>query len=196
MSRERFDDTLVDELERELREALTIEPSHDFAHNVRVRIAARHAPAVWWKFALPIAATCMLAVGLLLMGRSSDVQRGPVERIPGKDVQLRAEVMVKATVAPDPPAGHRIRRPTAVNAPTRATHANESEIIVPPDRALALARFLELARAEAVTEETLKPFASGSTARTLEIEPLVVAPIPVQELQTPTAATQGGADRE
>jgi hypothetical protein len=195
MSRERFDDTLVRELERELREALTIEPSHDFAHKVRLRIAARPAPAVWWKFALPIAATCMLAVGLLLMGRSSDVQRGPVERVPGKDVRLRAEVTVKATVAPDTPAAHSIRRPTAVNAPTRATHANESEIIVPPDRALALARFLELAREGALTAETLKPITASAPPAILEIQPLVVAPLAVPEIDAPAAA-EGGTDRE
>ena len=68
MSRERFDQAIVEDLERDLREALTIEPSADFARQVRARIEQRpHGvmPAWFgWRGALAAAAVCVLAVGV------------------------------------------------------------------------------------------------------------------------------------
>ena len=201
MSREQFDQRLIEECERELRDALAIEPSPDFARQVRARIAARPAPVVWWRFALPIAATCVMAVGFTVwMNREKE-----------KDVRLTPEATVKAAVAPQGSnedtskvdtskantslVGSGFSRTLTTTSP-QSTPAPEPEIIVPPDRALALARLLELTRNGSLNEETLKPVAAARPPAELEIKPLVVAPILIPELETPSGTAQGGADRE
>lgn len=194
MSRQQFDRRLIEEFERELRDALTIKPSPDFARQVRARIAARPAPPAWWKFAFPIAATCVLAVGLATWMRSSDVPAITTPHVRPRDVQLPTEVLVKAAVAPHEPTGVP-RTPSARMRPTPASMP-EPEVIVPPDRAEALARFLELARAGVVNEQMLKPIASAPAPAVLEIAPLEVSPIAVPEIETPGAATERGAHRE
>lgn len=194
MSREQFDQRLIEELEHELRDALAIEPSPDFARQVRARIAARPAPVAWWKFALPIAATCVLAVGLVTWLRPAAVQYGtPITQNPSRDIPLMPET-VTATVAPE--TSTPTPRITPVRIEPTPAPAPEPEIIVPPDRALALARLLELTRNGSLNEETLKPVAAARPPAELEIKPLVVAPILIAELETPSGAAQGGADRE
>ncbi len=195
MSREPFDQALVGEFERDLRDALAIEPSPDFARQVRERIAARPPSRSSWTAGLAAAAACVAAVGLGMWIRSADVRPGPPQNARHHDVHLNAEVRLKATVAP-------VERPSETSRTTRVElrpepgRIPEPEVIVPPDRALALARLLQLAREGAVDEETLQPVASAASPATLEIKPLIVAPIPVPEVETPAAATQGGADRE
>ena len=203
MSREHFDQRVVEDFERELREALAIEPSPDFARQVRARIAARRAPVMWLRFALPIAAMCVLAVGLMIwMNREKDVvQLKPDATVKASTVNAPT---VKASVAPE---GSNLDTSKAasgfsrtLSAPVRirpkAEPLPEPEIIVPPDRALALARLLELARSGSLNEEKLKPVASARPPATLEIAPLVVAPLSIPELETPSGTAQGGADRE
>jgi hypothetical protein len=194
MSRERFDEALVQELERELRDALAIEPSPDFAQKVRARIAARQSPAVWWKFALPVAAACALVVGLGVWGHwRPGESAGAIVQRAGSDVGLRPEVRSK------PDAKVSANRPKLAAVRTKVRTIPEStaepEVIVPPDRAVALARFLELARRGAVNEETLKPVASAAPPPVLEIAPIVVTPLSVPELE-PQSGVQTGANRE
>ena len=189
MSREHFDQRVVDDFERELREALAIEPSPDFARQVRVRIAARPAPVMWWRFALPIAATCVLAVGLSVWTGRSRVDPA-TQPAAGRDVPLMAERKAVATVVRETPT------PRTPPLRPKAEPLPEPEIIVSPDRALALARLLELTRNGSLDEEKLKPVASARPPATLEITPLVVAPLSVPELETPSGTAQGGADRE
>ena len=195
MSREPFDQALVDQFERELRDALAIEPSPDFARQVRARIAARRPSRIRWTVGLAAAAVCVVAVGLGVWVRPADVRPGPTQNARHRDVHLNAEIRLKATVAPvdevtDTP------RTTYVRLRPQPERIAEPEVIVPPDRALALARLLQLAREGAVDEQTLQPVAAAASPATLEIEPLIVVPIPVAEIETPSAATQGGADRE
>jgi hypothetical protein len=219
MSREHFDQRVVDDFERDLREALAIEPSPDFARQVRARIAARRAPVMWWRFALPIAATCVLAVGLMIwMNLEKNVRLKPDATVKASTVKAssteKAASAGNASVAPegsnvDPVASGFSRTLSRRAAPERRTTttrrvtveperplAPEPEIIVPPDRALALARLLELARNGSLNEEKLKPVASARPPATLDVTPLVVAPLSVPELETPSGAAQGGADRE
>ena len=196
MSREQFDQSLVEDFERELRDALAIEPSPDFARQVRARIDARLQPPVWWRFALPIAATCVLAVGAWIwLNRPAEIRHADVQMARQNDVVLERERSVESAVAP--PDAAKEGPPTArVVLPLKPEAMPEPEVIVPPDRALALARLLQLARAGAVTEETLKPVASAAPPEILEIKALVVAPIAVPEIEIPTAAPESGTDRE
>ena len=195
MSREPFDQALVDEFERELRDALAIEPSTDFARQVRARIASRRPSQIRWTVGFAAAAVCVLALGLGMWVRSADVRPDAPQNARHRDVHLNADVRLKAIVAPVERSSE-TSRTTRVESRPAPDRIPEPEVIVPPDRALALARFLELTRKGAVSDETLAPIAAATSAATLEIKPLIVAPIPVAEIETPSAATQGGADRE
>jgi hypothetical protein len=207
MSREQFDEALVDAFERELRDALAIEPSADFAQKVRARIAARRAPVVWWRVALPVAAMCVFAIGLGLWSRSTDEEKVSTSvRRAGLDVQLHAEDGVVPTgpvkrattvsAAAVRGTGERESNTTRMVKRSSAEPAPEPEVIVPPDRALALRRFLEMARSGAVNEETLKPVAAAASPSVLEIEPIVVTPLSVPELEPQPGAAQAGVERE
>jgi len=195
MSREPFDQALVDEFERELRDALAIEPSTDFARQVRARIASRRPSRIRWTVGFAAAAVCVLALGLGIWVRSADVRPDAPQNARHRDVHLNADVRLKATVAPVERSSE-TSRTTRVESRPAADRIPEPEVIVPPDRALALARFLELAREGAVTEETLKTVASAAAPATLEIKPLVVAPIALPDIEIPNAVTDGGTDRE
>ena len=207
MSREPFDQALVDEFERELRDALAIEPSPDFARQVRARIASRRPSRIRWTVGLAAAAVCVVAVGLGVWVDGNQGTRVPGcqgARVPGcegakvpeyqgaKVLKPNAAFEASSSTAP-PPSTNRMR---PANVLSRPETLPEPEVIVPPERALALARLLQLAREGAVDEETLQPVASAASPATLEIEALIVVPIPVAEIETPSAATQGGADRE
>lgn len=195
MSREPFDQPLVDEFERELRDALAIEPSPDFARQVRARIASRRPSRMRWTVGFAAAAVCVLALGLRMWVRSGDVRPDAPQNATHRDVHLNADVRLKATVAPVEQSSE-TSRTTRVESRPAPGRSPEPEVIVPPDRALALARFLELAREGAVTEETLKTVAAAAAPATLEIKPLVVAPIALPDIEIPNAATEGGPDRE
>jgi hypothetical protein len=152
---------------------------------------------MWWKFALPVAATCVLAVGLGVWTYWRPLENGPaiVQRT-ASDVPLNPEVGPKPEVRLPGPAGRLELARARIKARTIPEGAAEPEVIVPADRALALARFLELAREGALNEETLKPIASAPPATVLEIKPIVVTPLSVPELEPQSGASEPGADRE
>jgi hypothetical protein len=206
MSRERFNEAVVEELERDLRDALAIEPSPDFARQVRARINARPGRAVRWRVALPIAAMCVLAIGLGVWMNRDQGSRVPAcqgATVPGclpaearsakvdHDVHLPARAMDAA--------GHPSGSPVAThhtNVGSIPQPTSEPEIIVPPDRARALARFLELARRGTVNEQSLRPVASAAPPPVLDIAPLVVPLISVPDIEPQNGAAESGADRE
>jgi hypothetical protein len=196
MSRESFDQRVVEEFERELRDALAIEPSPDFARQVRARIAARRSPAVPWRFVLPIAAMCVLAVGLGMWMQVGSKQDS--SKVASGFSRTSPPTPAAPTTSADRTFGTPRRTSTSLRVAVARenTIAPEPEIIVPPDRAEALERFLELTRNGALNEERLRPVAVAAPAATLEIKPLVVPPLSVPELETPSGAVQGGAERE
>jgi hypothetical protein len=190
MSRERHD-PVIEEFEQELRQALVLEPSPDFARGVRVRIARRSAASVLrrrrWHVGLAAAAACVLAIGL--GWRATTV--GPLPAVAttktGTDVRL-----------PDvwaAPARNSAPRETAIR-PRRIVPQPEPELIVPPDRARGLARFLALARSGAVDEDSLRPLAPAAVPALLRLEPLVVPSIAVPNVKPQTGAVQEGTGRE
>jgi hypothetical protein len=62
------------------------------------------------------------------------------------------------------------------------------EVIVPPDRARGLAVLLALTRSGAVNDESFRRVALPSAPATLEVAPIVIAPIPLPDDQTRTPA--------
>lgn len=194
MAREQLDQSIVDEFERELRDALAIEPSPEFARQVRARIAARRSAPLRWTYGLAAAAVCALALGLGWWVTSGDATSDGVQQARHRDVHLNPQ-RVTAAVAPVDASRETSPAPRERLRPTPEAVA-EPEVIVPAERALALARFLQLAREGTVTEEMLKPIASTAAPEILEIKPLMVAPIAVPEIDTSTAAAEAGTDRE
>jgi hypothetical protein len=196
MSLERHD-ALVDELEQELRQALAVEPSPDFARGVRSRIervSSRRTPAVLrWEFALAAAAVCVFAIAIgWRFGREDDTPATSLETRVGADVELAAP-RVEAVLPP----------PSVTRAPSRYVRAAstdepvtpaEPEVIVPPDRAEGLARFLALTRSGAVDEEILRPIAPPQAPAKLDVAPLVVPAISVAPVDIPNGPTGSGGD--
>ena len=190
MSRERADAALVDEVERELRRTLAIEPSPEFAQRVRMRIAETSArpamPIVRWLVPLTVAAACVLAVGIGWRYSSGPEPAGaPVATRVASDVELRQSPA--RVVPPEPP-----RLPAR---PVRRRPV-EPEVIVSPDRARALARMLALARSGVVDEQSLRPVAPATAPESLEVAPLVVQPIAVPEIDARGPAAPGGANEQ
>ena len=192
MSRERFDQTLVDELEQELKSALRLEPSSDFAAQVRARIARTSSVASsWrWRMVLAAAAVCIVAAGLGWQARRVAPDVRPETTRVGTDVLLNPTTPASglkteealATVSPKPVRSNR-----------NSLRSSEPEVIVAPEAAHALARFLELLRNGTVDEDTLRPVVAAVAPATLEVAPLVVPPIPVREIVTENRPAPSGA---
>ena len=195
MSRERFD-PMIEDLERELRDALAVEPSPDFERRVLARLAAQTAPAARWPVALAAAAVCVLAAALGWSFSGAARVDGPAPgaaRAPA-DVLLRVEQKTPTIARPaaGDVRGSETRLPVSPSPALARRHAPETapvEIIVPPDRARGIARLLALARSGAVDEEMLEPVAPAETPATLEIAPLVVPSI------LPQAVDAGAPER-
>lgn len=198
MSLERHD-PLVDELEQELRQALDIVPSPDFAGGVRSRIerlpARRPAAALRWEFALAAAAVCVFAIAIgWRFGREDATPAISLETRVGIDVELAAP-RVEAVVPPR----------SVTRAPSRLVHSastdepvthGEPEVIVAPDRAEGLARLLRLARSGRLDEESLRPIEPPAAPATLDVAPLVVPAISVGPVDIQNGPRGSGAERE
>ena len=188
-------DTLVDELEQDLRQALNVEPSPDFVRRVRAQIEQRSArrltSVVRWQTAVAaVVSVAALGTAWMMTREPLELRVTPLTRLSGGDVALEAEQPTSNAVSTQ-----RSRTPRR-EPPVRLAKAAEPEIIVPPDRAEGLARFLELARTRAVTEETLRPVAAATPNVALDIKPLLVPPISVPEIDVQGGAAPDGADRE
>jgi hypothetical protein len=191
MSRERADAALIEEVERELRRALAIEPSPEFAQRVRMRIGETSRspamPIARWLVPLTAAAACVLAMGIgwRYSSGSPESTSAPLATRVASDVELR-----------QPPA--RVVPPEPLRLPARPVRRGpvEPDVIVPPERARALARMLALARSGVVDEETLRPVAPAPAPEALEVAPLVVEPIAVPEIDARGPAAPGGANEQ
>jgi hypothetical protein len=183
MSRERFD-PVIEDLERELRDALAVEPSPAFERRVLARIAAQHGPAARWPFALAAAAACVLAAALGWVFSGPARVDGPVPAAARATADVRLPVEQKPPTIAGPAADdesgleRRLRfSPSPALPRLRAPETQPVEIIVPPDRARGIARLLALSRSGAVDDEMLEPVAPAEAPATLEIAPLVLPSI-------------------
>jgi hypothetical protein len=194
---------LVEELERELRQALAVEPSPDFASKVRAKIDQRPCGAdrYDWRWAA-VAAACILAAALAwgLAGGPRDVTQAP-----HPNAQARADVRLDAERTPLPPRA-RASVPVRTDDAGRSTTAGnqvrpqrrgaEPEVFVPSDNARALTKLLALVRSGRVDEESLTPAAAPDAPTTLEIAPIVVPTIPLPSLDIELGARQDGGRQE
>jgi hypothetical protein len=190
---------MTDELEQDLRQALTIDPSPDFARHVRARIEARRG---WFAFiplraglAATAVAVCVLtaAAAWRAARTTEEVVVSPPARVAGADVRLGRAIPERALIpeALIPPP--RLSRPSA--AARRVQPVEPPEIIVSEDRARGLQRLLALARSGTVDEDMLRPMAA-TAARTLELAPISVPSIPLPDMDNQTGAPREGAGRQ
>jgi hypothetical protein len=184
---------LVEDLERDLRQALTIEPSADFARQVRGRIE-RTPRRTWLPVELPwlAAAAAVILIALAAWWQTARLAQ-PLDRVPARTT---AAVDVLLERAPEPAPSpkpdivvpvRRIVRPASVDV------SPEPEVLVSPDAARALARFLQLTRSGAVNGDQLPAPASSAPPDDLSIIPLVVPSIPVPVIDIPGGPAPSGA---
>jgi hypothetical protein len=184
---------LLADADADLREAMTLTASSDFADRVHARVRhvdARRVPWVsvirWW--VVPTAAILALAVYLGLSGL-----RGGNARLPVASVSAPAERRPPAVPSPAQPSIHipdRQMHRSAVHVKTRrpmpdrrVSPAPELQVIVAPDQMRAIARLKELLDRELIDEPTV----TRSGAVELVIEPLSIPEI--DDIQTGTGLT-------
>ena len=179
-------DRLLAEADERLRQAMSVQPSAEFAQKVRARIAHGRREQVWpaWRWAAAVA--CVLAVGIGWRA----LQTPGEERVP-ESARLRTGMDVRLA-DPSPPGREvapviRVRR-NRLPAANRTPTTTEPEIIVPEENARAVAKLLALVRSGRVDEERLTPVASPPAPDTLDVSLIAVSPIPVPEIETESVA--------
>ncbi len=166
-------DEVITDLDRQIQEALAVDPSPEFQARVRIRLAEeprRYRVGMGW---LLSGATGLTVVAVLAVFVSS---RNEVRPRPA-DVVAPAAAGSAAVVEPvSPPA---IQKPTAEQV-RRVTRRNATQtVLVPPSEREAFRRFLQ-----AVTENPLT-YSIPSDAREdaplsvpdITIEPILIEPI-------------------
>jgi hypothetical protein len=189
---EAAEQTLVAEIEAQLRQAMSVQPSPDFARKVRARIDEQRVDRNWWTWRWTAAAACILAVviGWRLVNRTDEV--GPSEiRREGNAVDIRL------AAAPTPSARERpISMAQPITRTSRQPASSQPEVIVPEDNARAVSRLLALARSGRITEERLTPVVPTAAPATLDVAPIVVPEISVPEVESLSVAPLGDGLRQ
>jgi hypothetical protein len=195
----------IDRMDRELQLALAIEPSAHFERAVHARIEAASTPkphAIWWT-ALAAAAAAVIVIGLAAIRWTDDTA------IPAAGQVTRAES--PAAPAIDPPAATKAVGPpepgtTTAPTPERSTRMAprprvksslpEVEVIVAPDQARAIERYMALVRSGAALAPNLSTQTDiGADPPPLVVPPLIVEPLAVSEVGPgPGANTDRGRD--
>jgi hypothetical protein len=184
--------TLLAEIEEQLRQAMSVQPSSDFARKVRVRIDERRVDRDWWTSRWAAAAACILAVVIGWRMVSQTDQQGP-SRIGGE----RKAVDVRLAAPPTPSVRERpISIPKPVTRTSRQPAPSPPEVIVREDNARAVARLLALARSGSITEERLTPVAIAAASPTLDVPPLGVQALPVPEMEIQNGPPFGDGRRQ
>lgn len=201
-------------IDRDLADALRLEPSVGFNARVRERInenagsgfsrIVRSATRV--QFALGAASLVLIAaiaVTIALRTGSSRRHEPPnvassanTQPISAPALQPQAPAPQTAAVAaPDhrPPGDRTSTRNRPVGS-SRVAHTREPEVLVPPDQRMAIGRLLELIRAGKIDE---RAFAPAVEENGTGIAAQVVAPIVVEDLKVPpiNIAVAGGTEK-
>jgi hypothetical protein len=189
----------LEDLEAELQRGVAIDPSPAFAPGVRAGIdrASSAGYRLAW-LAAPLAVGAAIAIAVLV-GTPGDRPAAPAT--PPKPAPAPASTVARAT--PDRPATASAV-PVAERAaadPRRRSRAiprpAEPEIIVPPDQARALARYMALVRRGTIDAAVLmQPPAELQAPADLVVDPLTVAPIGAGRTETITPAADGGTQKE
>jgi hypothetical protein len=186
--------TLLAEIEEQLRQAMSVQPSPDFARKVRARIDERRGDRDWWTWRWAAAAACILAVviGWRMANRTDEVE-------PAQIGSERKAVDVRLAAAPTPSVRERpsaIPRHPPATRTSRQSDISQPEIMVPEDNARAVARLLALARSGSITEERLTPVVVAATSPTLDVPPLGVPALPVPEMEIQNGPPFGDGRRQ
>lgn len=145
---------LADEAERQLAQLLAVEPSPEFAANVRARIAQEPAPAAawrWWALA-SVPAAIAVVFGMVMLTRSApSVPPAP----PLLDIRLCCGAAAVRPQTPDTPGVRSVRRSAASDIRSvrrsgpsgprsrtsdRVTASDEPEVLIDPALARAVRR--------------------------------------------------------
>jgi hypothetical protein len=162
----------VDEIDRELASALSIDPSPEFRARVRARIAIEPSPGSWylqWRVVGIGVAAVAVAMALLLgrLGPAGNVRR------PSRPVTERSPLPSTALVAS--PVSVPVLQAVATAVSRRKPRVREPQVLVAP------AEIRGLGQLEAIVNQGRMQFVF-SDARTLEREPakdIVIAPIAI-----------------
>jgi hypothetical protein len=187
---------VLQEIEDELRTALSISPSEDFEARVLRRVAEDEAPARWSYGWLAAAALILLATGLFFaLNRTpapgdDGVAPQMAERQP--DVRLPAPAQQEPPLAPEGPAYESSSAPArkgpayasaSVGRGSTPRRASEPEVIVPLNQMEAVRRLVRAVnegRMEAPPEPATGPIAAPVE---LGVAPIVIEPLPVPPLE-------------
>lgn len=189
----------VQELEQELRRALSVEPSPEFAAKVHARIAqpASASGRRTWHWAAAAVCILTLALGWRLTGRPGEEITAVPPALASADVRLEREPPPAAR--PQRPARptHDRRRVTAAAIPIAPPQPRaETHVVVPPGNVRALTKLLALVRSGGVDEESLRPAVPPAAPVTLDVAPIVVPAISVPPLEIDVGAPNAGGLRE
>jgi hypothetical protein len=181
---------VLQEIEDELRTALSISPSEDFEARVLRQVADDEAPARWSYGWLAAAAVLVLAVGLFFA-----LNRTPAPVDDGVAPQMaerQPDVRLPAVAEPAPPAregpAHRGEPQTASRSPvgrgfTPRRSSSAPEVIVPLNQMEAVRRLVRAVnegRMEAPPEPATGPIAAPVE---LGVAPIVIEPLPVPPIE-------------
>ena len=160
-----------DQLKRDIEEALSVEPSAQFAAAVRARIAESPRPSsVWIRWGIPAAGFAMATalVAAVLVEPKETVIPNPAEIV-------RSVPEMKPQVPPMPARQRPVRVPRAIQpSPSPQTAAKQEvlpEVLIDPREVAAFRRFIE-----GVKEERI------DLAKLIELQKAAAVPEPIQEI--------------
>ena len=201
------EDVRVDEALRDLRAALAVEPSPEFAVRVRAQVErerARGWPRHWrtWMIALVPATAALVFVLLAPFNQTTPAPTRPVASIAPRAEITRtagtpAPAVATSAVAGDVPAVQPNRsRARAVITAAVDPPRRELEVLVPDDQRVALMRLLAALREGRAAVPPGAPIIDEITGELLRPTPLEMPPITVEPLPgTPDNAGGGKGDR-
>jgi hypothetical protein len=188
MTKQQFDDPLKD-----LEAALAVEPSPAFAARVRARVTGPRNRRAWlgWQGLAAAAIVALAVVGAGLWRASiSDVRTlrtvAVVAEVPAASGVASAAVVAKSI------ASVKVL-PVATSRPS-AGHAPSPEVLVPPDQAIAVNRFLaglrELKTARLAAEAPVVVLEELPQITPVRIEPIRIDPL------VPNSPSSGGKEKD
>jgi 4-amino-4-deoxy-L-arabinose transferase-like glycosyltransferase len=166
-------DEVITDLDRQIQEALDVDPSPDFKARVRIRLAEeprRYRVGIGWLLSGVTGLTVVTVLAVFVSSRN-DVRPRPADVVAPVAAGNAAVVAAVSPPAIPKPTAERVRRVTRRNA--------TQTVLVPPSEREAFRRFLQ-----AVTENPL-PYSFSVDRREdaplsvpdITIEPILIEPI-------------------
>jgi hypothetical protein len=168
-----------DALERQLRDALDIQPSPDFAARVRARVAAEAADrrrSGSWAFLLAVAAAVILLV--VVASRHADEVLLSSRRLPALESTRFAMPMAPAAISWPLESTHvgTSREPRQPGAPSvRAPRPRDPEVLISLDEARAIRALITGIAEGRIVPASLPP--DNPSPVEIVIPPIVIEPI-------------------